>query len=375
MNYREHMMPSPGVNHESKSRGQPLDIEGDPALEFNPEFLAHLQTTPNYALFKRLTSEALLFSIVEPRHPCAGALTIDDIQRRLAQQVAELHLDERMREGRSVLNKTLATSQKRVSHAFNSFWADIEGLREAQRKRNEERAAERTSEENDPGHAPAESPGNSTSTTSWFGNRKTPSVDLTQAQTSVNVASQKAGAYISSWGTWASERRKEWQDRRNQPTSSTSPPPALSSVTSTSTTLPSVSEKVESDRGRRESLPRRSEDSTGLGRSGSRRKRWNSVLRKKDRSDSQSPQRKDSLEVSTERPPLKSPLSQTTFETTQNSSNEMSHKTPETKPDGESDGLGTALFSTSTSNLRTNIDPSETVHTESASEELDTKEI
>ncbi len=34
--------------------------------------------------------------------------------------------------------------------------------------------------------------------------------DLTAAQASVQAAGQKAGAYISSWGAWASERRKGW---------------------------------------------------------------------------------------------------------------------------------------------------------------------
>jgi hypothetical protein len=345
MNYREHMVPSsPVANQESRSRGH--DIEGDPALEFNPDFLAHWATTPNYALYKRLTDDALLFSIVEPRHPSAGALNIEDIQRRLAQQVAELHLDERVREGREALNKTLATSQKRVSSAFNSFWADIEALREAQRKRNEEKAAaERVIEEKELGNAPTESPPRpSSSVNTWFGNRRAPSVDLSQAQASVSTAGQKAGAYISSWGSWASERRKEWQDRRVvQSTNSTSsPPPVQSSVTSASTTtLPNVSEKLELDRGRRESLPRRSEDSAGIGRSGSRRKRWSSVLRKKDRSDSESPYRTDGLDVSNEQiPPPKSPLSQTAFETPPASSGENALSEP--KSIGELDGKGAA---------------------------------
>src|SRR5204863_5712956 len=52
---------------------QLLDIEGDPSVDFNTEFLERWRTTSNYALFNRLTSDALLyFSIVEPRHPNAG---------------------------------------------------------------------------------------------------------------------------------------------------------------------------------------------------------------------------------------------------------------------------------------------------------------
>lgn len=335
-NHRQHVQPmSPGKAAEAKTRGQSTDAEGDPTLDFNPDFVAHWQTTPNYALFHQLTSDALLFSIVEPRHPYAGGLTIDDIQRRLAQQVSELHLDERVREGREVLNKTLASGQKKVSSAFNSFWADIEALREAQRKRNEEKAgglAERSSSD-DKGFSnesvqsarnSSASPTNEnqSSFTSWFGSRRSPSVDITQAQASVNVASQKAGAYISSWGTWASERRKEWQDRRSMATTSTisSPTSSSESAPRKASGLPSVNEKVElrdqpkHDRVKddnndttKESTDapalRESEDSTrSLSRTMSRRKRWSSVLRMKDhhRSDSDSESftsRKGSLDI------------------------------------------------------------------------------
>ncbi|KAL1969395.1 hypothetical protein VTN77DRAFT_9588 [Rasamsonia byssochlamydoides] len=323
MNYHEHLASTSGTNSDSKTKVQGLDIEGDPALEFNAEFLAHWQKTANYALFKRLTSDALLFSIVEPRHPCAGGLTIDDIQRRLSQQVAELHLDERMREGREALNKHLATGQKKMSTMFNNLWADIEALREAQRRKNEEKVlAERASED-----TPPHSPRSSISVNSWFGgSRKAPSVDLSQAQSSVNSASQKAGSYFSSWSAWASERRREWQERRNaSPSRTTSSPPPPSATSSSTAT--SVAEKVEPDRGRRQSPHRQSEDLNGLARSGSRRKRWSSILRMRDRSDSESPHRKEeaSLEVGTNDAPAKSPLSKTFPEDAQDESHDTKH--------------------------------------------------
>jgi hypothetical protein len=340
-NHRQHVQPlSPGKAAEAKNKGQSTDGEGDPTLDFNTDFVAHWQTTRNYALFHRLTSDALLFSIVEPRHPYAGGLTIDDIQRRLAQQVSELHLDERVREGREALNKTLASGQKKVSSAFNSFWADIEALREAQRKKNEEKVGtgipERSSSDdksvssepvpsarNDTAFSPNE---NQSSFSSWFVSRRSPSVDIPHAQTSVNAASQKAGAYISSWGTWASERRKEWQDRRSTTiiTSTTSSPTSSSETTLKNQNpagLPSVSEKTELNkqsehsnenndnqstdapsRGESEESPFPTSSSTSLGRSMSRRKRWSSVLRMKDhhRSDSDtesSSSRKGSLDI------------------------------------------------------------------------------
>lgn len=291
--------------HRSRAQLEAFNIEGDPALEFNVEFLNLWRNTSNYALFKRLTSDALLFSIVEPRHPCAGGLTIDDIQRRLSQQVADLHLDERVREGREALNRHLSTGQKKVSAAFNSFWADIESMREAQRKRNEERAgqSQRTSTEKSP--SPPFSPSDSApanSTGGWFSSRKPPAVDITQAQASVNAVSQRAGSYISSWSAWASEKRKEWQEKKTSP----SPTPSIASPSTP--TLPSVAEAVEADRGRRKSLQtRRSEDSVALSRSGSRRKRWSNILLRRESGEFGSPHTGDGSESDVVYP--RSPLS------------------------------------------------------------------
>ncbi|GAT28525.1 Avl9 protein [Aspergillus luchuensis] len=282
------------LGRRSRAHLEAFNIEGDPALEFNSEFLAQWRNTPNYSLFKRLTSDALLFSIVEPRHPCAGGLTIDDVQRRLSQQVAELHLDERVRESREALNRHISTGQKKVSAAFNSFWADIESMREAQRKKNEEKASQSQRSSLDKGsrNSPPFSPSDtasvhSTSGASWFSARKAPAVDLTQAQASVSAASQKAGAYLSSWGSWASEKRKEWQEKKTTPASPTSvnspSAPALNSIT----------EASEADRGRRRSMQsRRSEDST-ISRSGSRRKRWSNILLRRESGEFSSAYRKD----------------------------------------------------------------------------------
>ncbi|KAJ5127001.1 hypothetical protein N7448_007780 [Penicillium atrosanguineum] len=267
--------------HRSRAQLQNFNIEGDPALDFNPEFLTQWQKTSNYALFSKLTSDALLFSITEPKHPSAGGLTMDDIQRRVSQQVADLHLDERVREGREALNRHLSTGQKKFSAAFNSFWSDIESMREAQRKRNEEKASasQRTSMDQTPASPPAASPDPSTDASgAWFGPRQKPSIDVGQAQASVSAASQKAGAYFSSWGSWASEKRREWQDKRS---SSPSPNPGLTASPSTPA-LSVVTETVESDRGRRRSMQRRSEDAEGLSRSLSRRKRWSNIILRRD---------------------------------------------------------------------------------------------
>lgn len=113
------------------------DIDGDPAAEFGSEWIEAWLKTDNYQVFQQHT-DSHLFDIVEPTHPATGGLTIDDIQRRLAAQVADLHLDERIQQSRETLGKTFASGQKKVSSAFNNLWADIEKMREEQRKRQEE---------------------------------------------------------------------------------------------------------------------------------------------------------------------------------------------------------------------------------------------
>ncbi|KAI9874423.1 MAG: late secretory pathway protein avl9 [Pleopsidium flavum] len=193
------------------------DIEGDPVTDFNIDWLDAWQRTENFRIFQKFT-DSHLFDIVEPRHPCAGGLTIEDVQRRLAQQVAELHLDERFSTGKEVLNKHLATGQKKVSSAFNNLWADIEVMREAQRKRQEEQRAAQAAN-------PNASPSSMLTRTTTGGSEKSlgrfasRAPDLSHAQ----AVGQRAGAYISSWGAWASERRRGW-GRSNALTPAGSPP-------------------------------------------------------------------------------------------------------------------------------------------------------
>ncbi|KAL9025617.1 MAG: hypothetical protein Q9196_005591, partial [Gyalolechia fulgens] len=106
----------------------------DPITDFNLDWLSAWQTTSSYALFDA-TTDPHLFDIVEPRHPTAGNLSIEDIQRRITQQIQTLHLDDRFASTKENLNKTLATGQKKVSTAVGNLWNDIEAFREAQRRR------------------------------------------------------------------------------------------------------------------------------------------------------------------------------------------------------------------------------------------------
>ncbi|KAF2765390.1 hypothetical protein EJ03DRAFT_209211 [Teratosphaeria nubilosa] len=168
------------------------DVEGDPSSEFGHAFLENWRNTENYSLWKR-TTDSHIFDMIEPRHPMAGGLTIDDVQRRLAAQVAELHLDERFSQTRDNVSKRLADGRTQVTSAFNKVWADIEVMREAQRKRQEDART----------NASAAAPSEKTEPANRYHKP-----DLQQAQTTAAAASQRAGAYLSSWGAWAAEKRK-----------------------------------------------------------------------------------------------------------------------------------------------------------------------
>ncbi|KAF7679071.1 lalv9 family protein [Alternaria burnsii] len=201
------------------------EVEGDPASEFSNEWVHAWMQTENFRIWNKFT-DSHLFDIVDPKHPCSGGLSMEDVQRRLAQysvfqpnlpsrvsrrmcadvrvairQVAEMHLDERLEKSREVLGKQIAVGQQKVSSAYNRLWAEMEAMREAQRKRAEEARlqAEKEGRPVDDGRK-------------W----KAPQApDLSNAKAS-------AGAYFSSWGTWASEKRKGWGTK----TPVSSPPPS-----------------------------------------------------------------------------------------------------------------------------------------------------
>lgn len=148
--------------------------------------------------------------------------------RVATRQVAEMHLDERLEKSREVIGKQLAVGQQKVSSAYNKLWAEMEAMREAQRKRQEEARALAEKE----GRPIPDAQGkcmsilillecNATSNTN-DNPGKAQAPDLTHAQANIQAAGTRAGAYFSSWGTWASEKRKGWG---NQKTPLSSPGP------------------------------------------------------------------------------------------------------------------------------------------------------
>ena len=163
---------------------------------------------------------------------CAGGLTIDDVQRRIAEQVKEFHLDERFAVGRDVIGRNFQAGREKATTVFSKLYADMEALRESQRRKNEEQKREAVANGQQPG-SPAHD---------HNGSRQT--------------VSSKAGAYIGSWSSWVGEKRKTgWgrtasgaAKRDSAPTTpvrvSVEPTPVTSMDTARPTTMESYQENI-----------------------------------------------------------------------------------------------------------------------------------
>ena len=220
------------------------DIEGDPAADFGEGWLAAWQATRSHALWRRAT-DPHLFDLVEPRHPSAGAFSIDDLTRRFQHQVADLRLDARLAGSREQLGKHWASGRDRVSTAFAGLVADLEAKRAAHAQRRADQQSRTASSPrasadaarspelavlpspsafavpDTPPSAAATASGERSptaagprrSTSQFFENAaalRAKAPDLSGAQAAVGAAGQRAGAYLSSWGAWATERRRGW---------------------------------------------------------------------------------------------------------------------------------------------------------------------
>ena len=187
------------------------EVEGDPSHDFGPDFIDAWSRTENYRIWNANT-DSHLFDIVEPRHPCAGGLTIDDIQRRITQQVSDLHWDERFTQGKEALGRNLAAGKEKASTLFNKLYADMESVRDAQRKKAEESraqqqhvAGERGANGQQGGGAGGEKNGGGGGGGGAGGQS---AVDLAKAQQTMQAVGSKAGAFVNSWAVWAGEKRR-----------------------------------------------------------------------------------------------------------------------------------------------------------------------
>ncbi|KAM3077147.1 hypothetical protein ACMFMG_003385 [Clarireedia jacksonii] len=190
--------------HANNPKAQLPHVEGDPVHDFGMDWIEAWTRSDNYQIWNNHT-ESHLFDIVEPKHPCAGGLTIDDVQRRIAEQVKEMHLDERFAVGKEVLGRNFAAGREKASTVFNKLYADMEVFRENQRKKHEEaQAAKLAAEKN--GHT----------------NGSGPTSPVSQsAPNTVQSVGSKAGAYIGSWSAWVGEKRKSGWGRSSSSSSVT----------------------------------------------------------------------------------------------------------------------------------------------------------
>jgi hypothetical protein len=59
------------------------EIHGDPASEFSNDWVHSWMQTENFRIWNNFT-DSHLFDIIDPKHPCSGGLSVEDVQRRLA---------------------------------------------------------------------------------------------------------------------------------------------------------------------------------------------------------------------------------------------------------------------------------------------------
>lgn len=249
--YKNHFDNHPNPYLSSSSGGVQDERYPDPletANDFNNDFLREWKGTPNYKLWLSLTSDAGIFDIVEPRHPTAGGLNIEDVQRRVGAAMAELHLDERVRQGRESAGRAFEVGRERVGAGVARFWKEVENFkdrREQSRVREKENAPPNTAGEEAVTHpdmfdadrksidAPptATTQDNSSQAAAGAGGWaaalrsraaqvQRPQVDTAQMQAVARENAMKAGAYFSSWGNWAKDKSREWQEARAQKTAS-----------------------------------------------------------------------------------------------------------------------------------------------------------
>ena len=182
--------------HQFLSSNHPLPtIDGDPSTEFNSDWIFAWMRTRNFRLLDRNT-EVNLFDIIEPRHPTAGALSLEDVRRRIMAQVTEMRLDEKLKIGKEVASKHLATGKEKVSTAINNLWAEVEARRESQRQKSQFVTSTFPSTRSSQIAAPA-------------GPENMPSTGSNAVIASATANLSVAGAYLSSWSSWASEKRRK----------------------------------------------------------------------------------------------------------------------------------------------------------------------
>ncbi|KAA8904152.1 transport protein Avl9-domain-containing protein, partial [Sphaerosporella brunnea] len=172
------------------------DIEGDPSVDFNADFVDYWKKTDNFRIFQTFT-EPEIFDLVPPKHVMAGGLTVEDVQRRIAQQVHELGLDEKVSAGKEAVVKAVANGRNNLSLAFTNLSKNVEQYREQRRLQSQQQNPTQSTENSTPGKS---------------------SVPSTAPTSPISTdAPSKASAYFSSWAYWAGEKKKKLTETPGSP--------------------------------------------------------------------------------------------------------------------------------------------------------------
>jgi hypothetical protein len=131
-------------------------------------------------------TDAELFDIIEPKHPCSGTatLSLEDVQLRVQQKMQDLKLDERMASSKEAISRTWVSGSSKVRGAVGSALAGIDQYRQSQRKT-----------------------ANPATTTDPTATTATTSIPATSAS-SDEANGSKRESFVGSWASWAAEKRK-----------------------------------------------------------------------------------------------------------------------------------------------------------------------
>lgn len=165
-------------------------VDGDPSNDFGIDWVEAWIRSENYQLWNRYT-DSHLFDVVEPKHPFTGSLTIEDVKARMMEHVKDFHLDERFAVGREILGRNLLAGKEKANLIFNKIYADMESLRDIQKRKIEEARldVQRSS-----------------------GISSIP-LEFNAARLTAQSMGSKAGAYIGSWGIWMEQKCKSGMGR------------------------------------------------------------------------------------------------------------------------------------------------------------------
>jgi Transport protein Avl9 len=202
-------------------------IDADPfenATDFGEAYMTAWRETRNYQSFITAIEGKRIFEMIEPRHPTSGGLMIEDVQRRLQQNIADLHLDERVKQGREQAGKMYEAGRERWKDGMGRFWAEIERRRSEQRgdesanrqKENTLPPTDSTADGAGTGSAPASEAGGSWTAALKERASKVQAPDTAAVHAAARENAAKAGAYLSSWGSWARDKSKEWNEQRGR---------------------------------------------------------------------------------------------------------------------------------------------------------------